>query len=193
MKIKAKPVTVELVLPESPYGFRVATPTSFKGGASYDDMILVPLWVNNVDVVVFDLPGGWTRAQSGVMNGFVDVVIAVTPPTPSALSDHATHLRLLAGQLASREAALRDKDKRRKYVFPETTMLAVETLGSYTGTTPDGDVVTVRRLDAVPAADAEAAVGIEGATYAGSIPSAVDVKALAETDEIGDLAKRVMA
>ncbi len=192
-KLKARYKTVEIVLPESPYGFRVATPTAFKSGGTYHDMLALPQWANNVDVIVYDLPGGWTQAQVSVMENFVDIVVAVTPPTPSALSDHAAHLRHLAAMIPTREEAVRKRDKRRKVEFPDAVFLAVETLGYYTGTDPKGKVLTVRRLDAIPADEVEAAVGVEGAIYAGSIPSAPDVKALSETDEIGALAERVMA
>jgi flagellar biosynthesis protein FlhG len=192
-KIKANAKRVQVVLPESPYGFRVVSPTSLES-ASYGDMVALPLWANDIEVLVYDLPGGWTEAQVEVMENFVDVVVAVTPPTPSALSDHAAHLRHLTAAVPTREGKIRDRDKRRKVTdLPKTEVLAVETLGYYTGTLPDGKVVTVRRLDAVPADEVEAAIGVEGAEYVGSIPTAPNVKALSETDEIGDLAKRVLA
>lgn len=193
VKLRARPGKTEIVLPESPLGFRVATPTSFKQGASFEDMTALPLWANNIDVIVYDLPGGWTRAQETVMGHFVDVIVAVSPPTDSALSDHAAHVRHLLATVPANEQKVRDRDKRRKVEFPETRILTIETLAEHLGTLPNGKVAKVRRIDAVPADEARSRVEPDGTRFVTSIPPAVDVKALSETDEVGVLAAEVLS
>lgn len=191
-KLRAKIGTVELVLPESPLGFRVATPTMFREGASYADMFSIPLWTNRADVIVYDLPGGWTVAQQGVMKKFVDVVVAVSPPTESALSDHAAHVQHLLAAVPTMAEATRNLDGRRKYTLPTTRILTVETLANHLGTLPNGEVVETRRIDAVPPEEARDRVEPDGTTFVTSIPPAPDPKALAATAEIADLAHTVM-
>lgn len=180
--------TVEVILPWSTYGYRVATPILFEDNGSVSSVAALCRYVNDVDVVLFDLPGGWTDAQSLVMAEFVDDVIAVSPPTDTALSDHAAHIGDL---IAARDAArlkVQEKDRRRKVTFPDTGIWSVETLADHIGTLPNGDVVTVRRLDAVSPSEAASRFAACSVPFRLSVPAAADISTLAATSEIGDLA-----
>lgn len=191
-KVEINLDTAEMILPWSPLGYRIATPLLFEKHASEQTVISMCGYANEVDVVIFDLPGGWTDAQTQVINNFVDVIFAVSPPTATALSDHEAHLAHVVAAVTSAQSAVQNKDRRRKVTFPETKVFSVETLTSYIGTLADGTVTTVRRLDAVPEAEAAARFAACDAPLAVTVPPAVDVKALSETDEIGTLADLVM-
>lgn len=183
--------TAEIVLPWTPHRYRIASPV-LMGHPSVSSMVGLCSYANEVDVVIFDLPGGWTDAQSEVIYHFVDVIFAVSPPTDTALSDHAAHVGHILRAIPAAQEAVKAKDKRRKVEFPDIAVFSVETLTGYIGTLPDGTVTTVRRLDAVPPEEAAARFEKVGVPFAGTIPPAVDVKALSETDEIGALAALAM-
>jgi len=184
--------TTEIVFPET-RGFRVASPTFFTQTAGYEDMFELVLWANNVDTVIFDLPGGWTHAQETCVRKFVDVFVLCSPPTAVALADHKTQIGHIRTVHADRVKEIEASNKTRKnWGFPPLRMIAVETLASHTGTLPDGTIVDVRRLDAVPDVTVRAMLAEPGdnggVVYGGSIPSAVNITALATTDQVGVLA-----
>ena len=138
--------TAEMVLPWSPLGYRIVSPTLFEKDGSPSSMAAVCGYANEIDVIIYDLPGGWTSAQTEVIDNFVDVVLAVSPPTATALSDHEAHLAHIVAAVASAKKQVTAKDKRRKIEFPETKVFSVETLTSYIGTTPDGTPYDVRQV-----------------------------------------------
>ena len=195
---KARQDAHQIVPPTSPYGFRVCSPTFFRQAAGFDDMFDLPLWVNEVDVIVYDLAGGWTKAQERCVERFVDVFVLCTPPTAPALADHAAQARHLASTYIANVRSITDSNKARKHWgFPPLRLVAVETLASAIGTLPNGEVAEVRRLDAVPADDVPAAIAVQAGDdttveFVGTIPPAVDVTALAATDPVGRLADLCM-
>lgn len=177
-----------LLLPDTPYGFKLAAPAMFGDyRAGYGDMFKVPLWVDGIDVIVYDLPGGWTAAQNTVVERFVDTIIACSPPTAPALADHKAHLAAIARQRDAVIDGIKRSDRRRKnWDFPATRVVSAQTLATYIGTLPDGTVAEVRRLDAMPAAEIDGLFDV-------TVPPAVTVADLAASRAIGDIAGLCMA
>lgn len=193
LAVNAEPL--ELTLPSSALGFDVVTPVSItahdgRARPAMADLFGVAQFARPAQVVIVDMPPGWTAQHSTVCSLLPDLVVAVVAPTATALADHTRHLAAWQGAWEQTVRSRRDADKRRKLVLAEAvTIVSVETMARFAGI-PDGGgpPVTVRRMDAVPAADVAVA-----ASPLVSLPAAADVAAAARTAEMNQLADVVQA
>lgn len=184
-----------LSLPTSALGFDVVTPVSITAkdaGArlSMSDLFALAQFAHPPQIVIVDMPPGWTAQHSAVCSLLPDLVVAVVAPTATALADHKRHVAAWQSAWEQSVQARRNQDKRRKVVLAEAvSIVSVETMARFTGIPDGGDQpVTVRRLDALPAAEVAAAV-----SPLVSVPAAADVAAVALTAEMSLLADVVQA
>lgn len=190
--VQTEPLT--LTLPASPLGFRVITPVSVvekdrAAQPSMADLFALAQFADPTQVVIVDMPPGWTKQHTDVCTTLPDMIVAVVAPTAPALADHERHLAQWKTTWASTVQSRRNSDKRRKLVLPEApTVVTVETMARFTGI-PDGgsEPVTIRRLDALPAATVAAT-----AQPLVSVPATASAQEAAGTAEIGRLADAIM-
>ena len=181
-------------LPVSPHGFRVITPVSVtktqpKAHVSTADLVGMARFVDPSQVVVVDLPPGWTNSHDAICETMPDLVVAVVAPTEPAISDHQAHMAAWTNGWAKTVEKRKDRDRRRKLVLEaKPNIVTVETMARFTGI-PDGETtpVTIRRMDAVPAARVAAVVD-----PAVSIPATASVGDTATTAEVGKVADIVI-
>lgn len=191
--VKTEPLS--LTLPASVHGFDVVTPVSVTSRVSDANLTMVDLFAmaqfaSPPQVVIIDMPPGWTKQHAAVCAMLPDLVIAVVAPTATALADHAKHLVTWRESWERTVQSRRDADKRRKLTLAEApTVVSVETMARFVGI-PDGggEPVTVRRLDALPAETVAAATD-----PLVSVPATADVASASRTAEIGRLADVVQA
>lgn len=132
--------------------------------------------LTDVDVVVLDLPPGENAAHDTVYSIALTATLHVTTGHPLALADTRRGLARLDGGRFGRGGHLRTEPHRH---------LVVENLSRAAGTADSGKHVEIRL-----AGHASAAVGLAtefGIGFGGSLPWAVDVYALADSQEIGDI------
>lgn len=182
---------LSLRLPVSDLGFRVLSPLAIPGTVGQvraSDLIGAAQFADPAQVVIVDLPPGWTDEHSAFCSVLPDVVLAVTAPTETSLSDHVAHMAAWDMGWKAEDKRRRDVDKRRKLVLPELTAMTVETMARFTGI-PDGggEPVTIRRIDAVPAEKMA-----EVADPVVSVPAAASVAATAATPEMAKLTDLVL-
>ena len=184
---------LKLRLPASPLGFRLVTPLSVtaaepRARVAGTDLIGMAQFADPAQVVIVDLPPGWTKEHQLFCHLLPDLVVAVTAPTETAISDHRIHQDAWTSEWASAVQRRKDADRRRKVTLPaEPTVVSVETMARFTGIPDGGDTpVTIRRVDAVPAARvAELVAPVV------SFPATATVSDTAATPEVGKLADMV--
>lgn len=182
-----------LQLPRSPFGFRTVTSESIprdsrSGRVSVTDLIGMARFAAPSQVVIVDLPPGWTSHHEQVCSVLPELVATVVAPTGPALADHERHVAAWTKNWASAVMQRKSRDRRRKLDLPDIpNLVAVETMARFAGI-PDngGDPVTVRRLDAVPVDEVTARV-----SPLVSIPAAASIGSSADSPEIGTLADLV--
>lgn len=183
---------LELNLPESSYGFRVVTPASIGAGGrvSATDLIGMAQFASPADVVIVDLPPGWTPHHETFAGTLPDLIVAAVAPTEAAISDHRAHLAQWQQGWTAAVNTRKERDRRRKVNLPEApTVVTVETMARFTGI-PDtgGDPVTIRRIDALPAD--QVATLVDPVV---SIPASATLRDSAATVEVGQLGAIVSA
>lgn len=187
------PAGLKIDLPKSPHGFGIVTPVSVteaQPGKSMrmEDLISLARFADPVDVVIVDLPPGWTAGHEIVCKGLPELVVTVVAPSVPALSDHQVHAKAWTQEWARTVRGREDADRRRKIVLPaEPPIVAAETMARFLGV-PDtgGEPVMVRRFDAVHADTMR-----EKADPVVSIPAAATIADAAATPEVQKLTDMV--
>lgn len=177
---------IGIALPESPLGFAVAAPETLRllgvGNPTVDDLGGLVQYATPPEFVIIDLPAGWTESHADVVGFAPDIVLCVVSPTATALSDHRAHIARWNEGWNRTTDSIRDTDRRRRFDLPEQlTFVVVETMARFTGVDEKtGTSVTIRRADALDADTMAEHVG-----PITSVPAAVSVDVLADSDEIG--------
>ena len=188
---------LSLNLPVSPHGFRVSTPVSITHATgvgthvSVNDLGAMAQYAQACDIVIVDLPPGWTNEHDAVARMLPDVIVAVVAPTAAAISDHDRHQTAWSDAWTTATDKVRSRDKRRKWneLPAAPTVVTVETMARFTGIADTGGApITIRRSDAVTADEM-----CEAVNPVTSVTSAATMSELAATAEVGVLVAAVLA
>lgn len=180
------PDGLRLELPVSAHGFRIATaasvPTEVSAVVKVADLVAFTQFADPPQVVVIDLPAGWSDEHDAVCSLMPNLVVTPVAPTPTALADHDLHIEAWKSTWTETVRRRKDRDKRRKVTLPaEPAIAAIETMARFTGIPETGgDPVTIRRIDAVPADEVN-----RRAAPVTSLPAAADIETAAAALELG--------
>lgn len=190
------PESLTMVFPISEcLGFRVVSPLLNQYRMSSSDVVELVQCVAGLDVVVFDLPGGWTSAHTTVASVFPHVWVVPVAPTETSLADHSKHLADINKSHEQRTTELARTDKRRKWadIPGPAPVVVVETMSKFAGTIVDtgsdqhGKNVIVRRAGALPLAEVRSAATFDGAIWGGTLSDQPTVFDAARTNDMRDL------
>jgi hypothetical protein len=152
------PGNLRIDLPVNAHGVRIATGLSLKLAdakvrVTIDDLIGISQFAEPADIVLADLPPGWTDHHRKVCRTMPDMIVMPVAATPSAISDHLAHQRAWRKEWTATVEEANKADRRRKLNLPtDPTFITVETMARFTGTLDGTDQqVTIRRSDALPA------------------------------------------
>lgn len=192
------PDTLTVTVPSTQHGFRVVSPVSVqranpKARICAKDLIGITQFAAPPQVVIVDLPPGWTSHHETFVQALPDLVLTVAAPTWPSISDHRRHLGKWKKEWQDAVKAHADADKRRKLDLPaEPTIVAIETMARFTGIAEGtSQQVTIRRSDAIsPEKVAEHVAPIASIPATSSVAEAA---ALPEVNELADLVETLLA
>jgi MinD-like ATPase involved in chromosome partitioning or flagellar assembly len=194
MALSADADTVALRLPRTPHGFRVASGdilnrAGIAGVHEAGTIVQLARFDSPCDIVIVDLPPGWTGQHSTICGYLPDMVISVVAPTATSVADHGRHLAAWEKAYVGLDSSNDNARRSAKRTIVRPAHVAVETMARFIGVSEtDGTTVVVRRSGTI-----DAATMAEQVAPVVSIPAAATIADAAATDEIGALAALVGA